>query len=207
MAYIGLAPLSVATANVVNSSIIADQSILSVDVADGAVTEAKLASGAVTVDKIGANAVTSAKLDTNISIAGTLTASDLTASGLITGANIRTTGNVTADTYIGVVATPTISAGSLTLDCGSASLFEVSLDSNVTSLNVTNVPQGAFGFALQLNITGSYTVTWPSSVKWSQNSAPTLSTTNGRTDTFTFITTDGGTTLYGIVASQNAFTA
>lgn len=211
MPYIGLAPFNVATANVVTTNLILDQTIISADLADsaitaakldtGAVTEAKIGTGAVTTTKLGANAVTTAKLDTNISVAGTLTSG-----GLLTGANITTSGNVIADNYIGVVATPSISSGTLSLDCGSATIFEVSLGSNITTLNITNVPQGAFGFVLQLNITGSYTVTWPSAIKWSQNTAPTLSTTNGRTDTFTFITTDGGTTLYGIVASQNALT-
>lgn len=207
MAYIGLAPLNVATANVVNSGIIADQSVLAVDIADGAITESKIGSGAVTVNKIGSGAVTSAKLDTNIAVTGQLTAGNIQTTGLITAANIQTTGNVTADNYIGVVATPSISSQTLTLDCSSASIFEVSLNSNINTLNVNNVPLGAFGFVLQLNITGSYTVTWPASVKWAQNTAPTLTTTNGRTDTFTFITTDGGTTLYGIVSSQNALTA
>ena len=42
---------------------------------------------------------------------------------------------------------------------------------------------------------GNYTVTWPSSVKWTGNTAPDL-TRNGK-DVLTFVTMDGGTTWFG----------
>jgi hypothetical protein len=56
---------------------------------------------------------------------------------------------------------------------------------------------------LEQDATGSRTATWPASVKWPSSTPPTITTTNGKIDTFTFITHDGGTNWFGIVNGQN----
>jgi len=53
-------------------------------------------------------------------------------------------------------------------------------------------------------IGGSYTITWPTSVKFPSNTAPTLTSTVGKVDTFILNTFDAGTTWYGFTAGQNA---
>lgn len=116
------------------------------------------------------------------------------------------TGNLKTLTTSETVATPTISAGALTLDLATANIFEVSLDANVTSMTISNPPASgtSYGFVVKLNITGSFTVTWPASVKWPGGTAPTLTTTNGQVDTFVFYTLDNGASYYGFTAGQDS---
>lgn len=51
-------------------------------------------------------------------------------------------------------------------------------------------------------LASGYTLTWPTSVDWSNGLAPSLSATASAVDYFVFITHDGGTTWYGFVAGQ-----
>ncbi|MGI0075916.1 MAG: hypothetical protein ACREAU_00740, partial [Nitrosopumilaceae archaeon] len=62
---------------------------------------------------------------------------------------------------------------------------------------------GNFTFIVTQDGTGSRTITWPGSVRWSGGTPPTLTTTAGKTDLFTFVTTTGGTIWYGFVAGLN----
>jgi hypothetical protein len=80
------------------------------------------------------------------------------------------------------------------------------MNANVTTCNFNNVPSTTFGFVLQLIGNGTaYTFAWPGAVKWYPNDvAPTLTTTNGKTDTFIFITMNSGSTWFGFVGGQNA---
>lgn len=80
--------------------------------------------------------------------------------------------------------------------------------SNTTTptFSFTNPPAsgkaGSFTLAITANGT-AHAPTWPASVKWASGGAPTVTTTNTKTDFFTFITYDGGTTWFGFVAGQN----
>ena len=72
-----------------------------------------------------------------------------------------------------------------------------------TTFTFTGVTSGAAAtFSLVLTNGGAYTITWPSSVKWSNGSAPTL-TSSGK-DVLTFLSEDGGTTWYGVPSVLNA---
>jgi len=102
-------------------------------------------------------------------------------------------------------ATPTISSGTLTLNLSTANLFYVTLNA-ITSVVFSNAPTSpkVFSFMLQFAANGNpYAVTWPVGVKWPNSTPPTITTTNGKIDTFTFITHDGGTNWFGIVNGQN----
>lgn len=101
---------------------------------------------------------------------------------------------------------PSISAGALTLDCSAGSVFTVSLNGNITTLTLSNAPVAGFGYTMLLQFTAdgtARTVTWPASVKWPNNVAPSLSSTNTKVDIFTLTTHDGGTTWYGSTVGQN----
>ena len=115
-------------------------------------------------------------------------------------------GAITATGLKETKTAPTISTNTLTLDCSTGNVFNVSLNANVTTLSFSNVPTSgnAYGLTLSLSITGSFTVTWPASVKWPSGTAPTLTTTSGKTDTFVLFTYDGGTTWWAFTAGQNA---
>jgi len=101
---------------------------------------------------------------------------------------------------------PTISAGTLSLNCSTGNIFHVALNANITTLSFTNVPTTgtAYGLTLALTADGTArTVTWGASVKWPGGTAPTLTSTNAKVDIFVLTTWDGGTTWYAFVSGQN----
>jgi hypothetical protein len=106
-----------------------------------------------------------------------------------------------------VKTAPTISSGTLTLNCALGNVFAVPLNANITTLSFSNVPStgNAYGLTLALTADGTArTVNWGATVKWPGGTAPTLTSTNGKVDVFVLTTWDGGTTWYGFTAGQNA---
>jgi hypothetical protein len=157
----------------------------------------------------GAVSGTTGTFSGNVSIAGTLTYEDVT--------NIDSVGVVTARTGVrvntgGIVVTAGISTlgagvsltgpykenitamGALEVDCSTGNYFTKTISGNST-FTFANVPTNcAYAFTLELTHT-SGTVTWPASVKFPADTAPTLTT--GKTHLFMFITDDGGTRFRG----------
>jgi len=82
-----------------------------------------------------------------------------------------------------------------TLDLSTGNTFSFT-PSGATTVSFTNPPASgtAVGFTLEVNNTGGYALTWPSSVKWHLGTAPTATASK---ELYTFVTTDGGTTYYG----------
>ena len=111
--------------------------------------------------------------------------------------------------YSETYATASISAGTLTLDLQNSNIFRVTRNANITTLSITNpIASGsAHSFTLIFDANGtSYTITWPAAVKWPGGTAPTITTTNGRSDMFVFYTNNAGTTWYAMAAAQNFVT-
>lgn len=104
-----------------------------------------------------------------------------------------------------VSASAAISAGTLTLDLSTAGIFYVNLNANVTTLTISNTQTiGASAFTLIFIADGTpRSVTWGASILWPGGTAPTLTSTNGKDDIFSFVTIDGGTTWYGFNGGQN----
>ena len=101
---------------------------------------------------------------------------------------------------------PTISGGTLTLNCALGNVFAVALNANITTLTFSNIPASGTAYAMTLALTADGTerdVTWGSAVKWQNGDEPTLTSTNGKTDLVVLTTWDGGTTWYAAVAGQN----
>ena len=99
----------------------------------------------------------------------------------------------------------TSSSGALTIDCTNGNVFSLALSENVTSTTFSNPPATGTAFGFSLFVTQdstARTITWPAAVAWPSGTAPTLSTTSGDVDVFTFTTFNGGTTWYGIVSGQ-----
>lgn len=88
-----------------------------------------------------------------------------------------------------------------TLDLSTGGTFSFT-PSGATTVSLTNPPASgtAVGFTLEVNNTGGYALTWPSSVKWHLGTAPTATASK---ELYTFVTTDGGTTYYGKLAGSN----
>ena len=152
----------------------------------------------------------------NVSVGGTLTYDDVT--------NIDSVGLVTARTGVRVTAggidvtagvstfaaqieanggtkitgsqTSNISAmGANAVDCSAGNYFTKTI-TGATTFTFTNVPTGvAYTFTMEVTLNGSNAITWPGTVKWPADTAPTI--TDGKTQLFVFITDDGGTRWRG----------
>jgi len=146
----------------------------------------------------------------NVSVGGTLTYDDVTnidSVGLVTArTGVRVTAggiNVTAGvstfsggTNITGSQTSNISAmGANAVDCSAGNYFTKTI-TGATTFTFTNVPTGvAYTFTMEVTLNGSNAITWPASVKWPADTAPTI--TDGKTQLFVFITDDGGTRWRG----------
>jgi len=165
---------------------------------DGNATSATTAQGLTGTPNIVVGSVTgtTGTFSGNVSVGGVLTYEDVT--------NVDSVGIVTART--GVV----VSSGGLDLtgpykenitamaalevDCSAGNYFTKTISGNST-FTFANVPTGcAYAFTLELTHT-SGTVTWPASVNFPSDTAPTLTT--GKTHLFMFITDNGGTRFRG----------
>lgn len=92
-------------------------------------------------------------------------------------------------TYAGNIAT----VSALDIDCSTGNHFKKAISANST-FTFSNIPSSrAYGFTLEIDVTGDRTITFPSSVKFPSATAPTL--TAGKTHVFTMFTDDGGTTF------------
>ena len=104
-------------------------------------------------------------------------------------------------------SSPTISSSALTLDLNNSQVFTVALNSNISTLTISNVEaraNTAQGFTLILTADGTArTITWPGSVKWPSGTGPTLTSTNNKVDILSFLSPDNGTTWYGFTGGQN----
>ena len=108
--------------------------------------------------------------------------------------------------YSETVSSPTISAGTLVLNLETSNIFTVSLNAAITTLTISNPPASGSGGSFTLIFTADGTaraVTWPASIKWAGGTAPTLTSTSGKADSFAFFTSDGGTNWQGYVGGQN----
>lgn len=109
--------------------------------------------------------------------------------------------------YIEQLSVASIASNILTIDLSSGNLFTCSLDSNIDTLTITNIPatsSDSIGFTLIFTADGTArSVNWPLSIKWAGSLPPTLTTTNNKQDIFSFITTDNGTSWLAFVGGQN----
>jgi hypothetical protein len=112
--------------------------------------------------------------------------------------------NTTLDVYGGAAMNVvTLATSSNTVNVALANYF-ISTPAGTSTWIFTGAPVSRdSSFVLQLANGGSYTITWPSSVKWPSNTAPTLST-NG-VDVLIFSTVNTGTTWRG--SSLTGYTA
>ena len=110
-----------------------------------------------------------------------------------------------AATFSKAVKTPLKSntdGSTVTFDLDEASTHTVTLGGDRT-LAISNEDAGQkFIINLVQDGTGSRTVTWFSTIKWAGGSAPTLTTTADKADSFGFLCT-GTDAYYGFVIGQN----
>tara|TARA_Y100001973_G_scaffold97969_1_gene154848 strand:+ start:638 stop:1327 length:690 start_codon:yes stop_codon:yes gene_type:complete len=145
----------------------------------------------------------------NVTIGGTLTYEDVTnvdsvgivtaRSGLdITAGGINVVGVITASSGVKITGNQTnniVAMGANDVDCSAGSYFTKTI-TGATTFTFSNVPTGVeFSFTMEVTLNGSNAITWPTSVKWNADTAPTL--TDGKTQLFMFVTSNGGTRFRG----------
>jgi hypothetical protein len=107
--------------------------------------------------------------------------------------NSKLTVNGSIDLISGSYRSGIIAANS-NVDCSLGNYFTVTVDSAIT-FSFINVPTSrAYSFTLEVTHTAG-AITWPTSVRWPSNSAPSFST--GTTHLFMFVTDNGGTRWRG----------
>jgi hypothetical protein len=154
---------------------------------------------------------------TGATLASGVTASSLTSVGTLSsltlGGTVSMADNVISrprfTDYAETYTTPAISSGTLTLNLENGNVFRVTRNANISTLTISNpaASGNACSFTLIFDANGtSYTITWPAAVKWPGGTAPTITTTNGRSDMFVFYTNNAGTTWYAMTAAQNFVT-
>jgi len=146
-----------------------------------------------------------------VDIVGSANVSSGLSANNINANNVSVSGNTTSGKHIATVyretlSSPSISSNTLTINCSTGNVFTVNLNSNITTLSFTNVPESntSYGLVLRFTIGGTHTINWGSSVKWPSNTAPTISSTVGKVDSFVLDTSDGGTIWYGFTSGQNS---
>lgn len=109
--------------------------------------------------------------------------------------------------YVETVIAAAIAANVLTLNLQNGAEFTTSLNANVNTLTIQNVPSTTAVTTLTIRFTADGTVrtiTWPASFKWGGGSAPTMTGTLNKVDILTARTYDGGTTWYPAIYTQSA---
>jgi len=88
------------------------------------------------------------------------------------------------------------------VDLSTGSYFSKTLSAN-TTFTFSNPPASGTAMGFLLNVTGNgSTITWPSSVKWPDGTAPDAPA-SGDKNIYAFVTADGGTTYYGRLAGES----
>ena len=119
-------------------------------------------------------------------------------------AAIAATQTLTNKTYVQKVVSSTPEAAATdTLDVSTGNIFKITMPAGNITIAISNEAVGqCFMIELTQDATGSRTVTWFSTIKWAGGSAPTLTTTASKRDTFGFRVT-GTDTYDGFVVGQN----
>jgi len=108
------------------------------------------------------------------------------------------------DSLSEVSSSAVISTSTLALSLTGSSVFYVSLNSAITTFTIGDAPSGSSAFTLIFTADGTpRAVTWGTAVTWSGGTAPTLTSTSGKRDVFSFLTLNGGTNWLGFTGGQN----
>ena len=135
---------------------------------------------------------------TGTTVTGT-TANFVTVSGTTVTGNTGSFGTVTATgvSLNGPFEQASEAVAALDVDCSTGNYFTKSISSNST-FTFSSIPTSGtvYSFTLEVDVTGTSTaITWPASVEWPDDTAPSL--TDTKTHLFMFVTNNNGTTWRG----------
>mgnify|MGYP003145975786 FL=1 len=121
--------------------------------------------------------------------------------------DVDITGELVVQSYNETYQSVSSSSNTTTINCETGNVFASTLSEN-TTFEFTNPPANntAYGFSLKIvqdSSASGYTLTWPTTIDWSNSTIPTLTSTANAIDQFVFYTHDGGSNWYGFTAGQN----
>ncbi len=104
--------------------------------------------------------------------------------------------NTSSNSSMSAQSSKVVAMGANSVDCRLGNYFTKTI-TGATTFTFDNVPASgvAFGFTMEVTLNGSNAITWPATVKWPADTAPTI--TDGKTQLFIFVTDDGGTRWRG----------
>jgi len=138
----------------------------------------------------------------NITASGTSTLSNISASMIGAIGTSKSIG-LSTGTYQTAQAYTPAGAATATLDLSKGNDHSITMPAGNITIALSNGTVGQkFIVEITQDAVGSRTVTWFSTVRWAGGSAPTLTTTASKRDTFGFIQT-GAATYDGFVVGQN----
>ena len=161
-------------------------------------------SGSCTGNAATATGLATARAINGVDFDGTAAITITSAAGTLTGTELKSTVVTSSLTSVGTLSGITIDGayeqvvetlGAWTIDVSTGNYFTGAVASNGTFVFSNPAASGTTSsFTFECTYT-SGTITWPSSVKWNADTAPTL--TAGKTHLFMFVTDDGGTRWRG----------
>lgn len=92
-----------------------------------------------------------------------------------------------------------------TVNLANGNVFQITLDTATCTITFTGATTGvacSWTIIAVQGSAGSRRISWPGAVVWRNNVAPSLGPTAGAVDVITFLTLDGGTTVYGTHAAS-----
>ena len=186
------------TSNTISGTQIVDRSITGLEIAANTIGSSNLVTTGVSAGNYGSASnipVITVGTDGRVTYAANVATATVDVNN-ITG-NVNISGNVKAQTYQETFSNVSIASGNITCNLASATIFKTVVTSAANVIFTSPPPNlTGFSFLIQLSQTGSYALTWPASIQWPLNTAPTLSTTAGYVDTIALYTIDGGSNYY-----------
>lgn len=186
--------------------------IVGIGMTGAALTSPKITTGindANNNEVIKTPATTSAVNEVTITNAATGNAPEISATGGDSNINLKLsakgTGKVLLDGYYTTpLAYSPAGAATQDLDLSLGNTFDITMPAGNITLTVSNEVNGQYFVVTILQDSGgSRTVTWFSTIRWAGGTAPTLTTTASKRDTFGFRVT-GTDTYDGFVIGRNA---
>jgi hypothetical protein len=101
-----------------------------------------------------------------------------------------------------VTALTPAGAGTSTCNLSLGNIFTLTMPADTQTLAISNATTGQVFVVNVNNVTSQGALTWFTTIRWADGTAPTLTGTNGKRDTFVFIVTGAGT-YDGYIVGQN----